>query len=106
MARIGQPFNSSAVRITLDSILYNLPSDELDLDGRQLHNRFGNAYARGLLPGGLDGAAAFFVGRIYHRIQTMLKMRAHRCCQMSSCRKAEDANLVRINVPRRCVISQ
>jgi hypothetical protein len=48
MAHIRQPFNSFAVRITLDWVLYNLPSsDQLDLEGRQVHNLFDDAYARG-----------------------------------------------------------
>jgi hypothetical protein len=38
------------------------------------------------------------IGRIYSRIQTPIKMRAHRCHRIAACRKPEHPNLVRIIV--------
>ena len=47
--------------------------------------------------------AAFSVSRIDSRIQTMLKMYAHRCHQMPACRKSKHSNLVRVDMPLRSV---
>ncbi len=44
-------------------------------------------------------AAAFFVGGITRRVQTMGKMRAYRGDQMAASRKAKHSDLVRIDVP-------
>jgi hypothetical protein len=48
-------------------------------------------------------AAAFFVGGINGGVETLLKMDAHRCDQVSACGKPKDANLMRIDVPLRSV---
>jgi hypothetical protein len=47
------------------------------------------------------GAAACFVSRIYSRVQTLLKVRAHRCHQITARRKPQHSNLVRIDMPLR-----
>jgi len=44
------------------------------------------------------GAATLFVGGIDSRIQTLRKIRAHRCRQMTARRKPEHANLMGIDV--------